>query len=100
MKKYLDIRNIIILVLLASTALVATNPGGFMPNRVKHLHIIDSIPYPVHDTIPVEVEVEVEVPVEVEILVEKLIEVPDRCKGLSVDLLSHRVAGHYTYPAG
>jgi hypothetical protein len=76
MKKYLDIRNIIILVLLASTALVATNPGGFMPNRVKHLHIIDSIPYSVHDTIPVEVEVEVEVPVEVEILVEKLIEVP------------------------
>ena len=76
MKKYLDIRNIIILVLLASTALVAVNPGGIIPNRIKHLHRIDSIPYPVHDTLPVEVEVEVQVPVEVEVLVEKLIEVP------------------------
>jgi hypothetical protein len=76
MKKYLDIRNIIILVLTASTALVAINPGGIMPNRVKHLHRIDSVPYPVHDTVPYEVEVEVEVPVEVEVQVEKLVEVP------------------------
>jgi hypothetical protein len=76
MKKYLDIRNIIILVLTASTALVAINPKGIMPNRVEYLHRIDSIPYPVHDTVEMEVEVEVEVPVEVEVLVEKLVEVP------------------------
>lgn len=76
MKKLFDVRNIIILVLTASTALVAVNPGGIMPNRVKHLHVIDSIPYPVHDTIPVEVEVEVPVEVPVEVEVEKLVEVP------------------------
>ena len=76
MKKIFDIRNIIILVLTASTALVAVNPGGIMPNRVKHLHVIDSVPYPVHDTVPVEVEVEVPVEVPVEVQVEKLVEVP------------------------
>ena len=76
MKKYLDVRNIIILVLTASTALVAINPKGIMPNRVQYLHRIDSVPYPVHDTVPFEVEVEVEVPVEVEVEVEKLVEVP------------------------
>lgn len=75
MKKYLDLKNIIIIVLATSTALVAINPRGIMPNRVEHLHVIDSVPYPVHDTVFVDslVEVEVEVPIEVE--VEKIVEV-------------------------
>lgn len=69
MKKYLDIRNIIILVLIASTAIVAINPKGIIPNRTKYHQIIDSIPYPVHDTVTVDslVEVEVDVPYEVRI---------------------------------
>ena len=69
MKKYLDIKNIIILVLFASTAIIAINPKGIMPNRTKYHEIIDSIPYAVHDTITVDslVEVGYEVPVEVKI---------------------------------
>ena len=75
MKKLLDVRNIIILLLITSTALVAINPNGIMPNRTEYHEIIDSIPYPVHDTLPIEVEVEVEVEVPVEVPVEKLVEV-------------------------
>jgi hypothetical protein len=69
MKKIFDIRNIIILLLLASTAIVAINPRGIMPNRTKYHQKIDSIPYPVYDTVTVDslVEVEVEVPYEVQI---------------------------------
>jgi len=69
MKKYLDIRNIIILLLLATTAIIAINPKGIMPNRTKYHHKIDSIPYPVYDTITVDslVEVAVDVPYEVQI---------------------------------
>lgn len=46
-----------------------------MPNRVEYTTIVDSIPYPVHDTIPMEVEVEVEVPVEVPLEVKVPVEV-------------------------
>lgn len=67
MKKIFGIKNIIIFVLSASTAIVAINPKGIMPNRTKYHKIVDSIPYPVHDTIPFESLVEVEVPVEVRI---------------------------------
>jgi hypothetical protein len=69
MKKYLDIRNIIIILLIATTAIVAINPKGIIPNRTKYHQIIDSVPYPVHDTIFVDslVEVEVDVPYEVQI---------------------------------
>jgi hypothetical protein len=47
-----------------------------MPNRTKIISKIDSIPYAVHDTIPIDslVEVEVEIPVPYE--VEKRVEVP------------------------
>lgn len=78
MKKYLDIRNFVILFLLLLCLLEFFNPGGYLPNRTVKIPQIDSIPYPVHDTIPVEVEVEVEVPVDrpVEVMVEKLVEVP------------------------
>ena len=92
MKKYLDIRNIIILVLTASTALVAINPKGIMPNRVQYLHRIDSVPYPVHDTVPVDVEVEVEVPVEVKVPVEKLVEVPVYLKVDTAEIIKTYVA--------
>lgn len=76
MKKYLDVRNGIILLLLLISIIELVNPRGIMPNRIEVRTKIDSIPYPVHDTIPVDslVEVEVEVPVPYE--VEKLVEVP------------------------
>lgn len=75
MKKYFNIKNIIIVVLVLIALLEFLNPKGFMPNRVDHIKG-DSIPYPVHDTIPVEMLVEVEVPVEVPVEVEKRVEVP------------------------
>jgi len=74
MKKFLDLRIIIILLLIGISIFEFINPGGFLPNRTITVSQIDSIPYPVYDSIPYEVEVEVEVPVEVQ--VEKLVEVP------------------------
>lgn len=76
MKKYLDIRNIVIVILILIALLEFLNPKGFMPNRTKLVVQTDSIPYAVHDTIPEEVEVEVEVEVPVEVEVEKRVEVP------------------------
>lgn len=76
MKKLLDVRHFIIIILLLIALVEFINPKGIMPHRVKIQ--TDSIPYAVHDTIPVdslvEVEVEVEKPVPFE--VEKRIEVP------------------------
>jgi len=76
MKKYLDIRNIVIVILILIALLEFLNPKGFMPNRTKLVVQKDSIPYAVHDTIPEEIEVEVEVEVPVEVEVEKRVEVP------------------------
>lgn len=76
MKKLLDVRHFIILILLLIAIVELINPKGFMPHRT--ILKVDSIPYAVHDTIPVdslvEVEVEVEVPVPYE--VEKRVEIP------------------------
>jgi hypothetical protein len=76
MKKYLNVKNFTIVILIILLFLAFFNPGGYLPNRTNIM--VDSIPYAVHDTISVdnlvEVEVEVEVPVEVE--VEKRVEVP------------------------
>lgn len=76
MKKFLDIKNIIITILTIIIIFVIVNPKGIMPNRTTLK--VDSIPYAVHDTIPidslVEVEVQIEVPIEIE--VEKKVEVP------------------------
>lgn len=69
MKKIFDIRHIIIVLLVLIALLEFLNPGGFMPNRTVKVIQTDSIPYPVHDTIPYETEVEVEVPVEYEVQV-------------------------------
>jgi len=74
MKKYLDIRHFIIVLLLIICALEFLNPKGFMPNRIKLVHQIDSVPFAVHDT--TEVEVPVEVPVEVKVPYEVKVEVP------------------------
>ena len=76
MKKIFDLKSIIIALLTITTIFVIVNPKGIMPNRTKIIPQIDSIPYAVHDTIPVDslVEVEVEVPVPYE--VEKRVEVP------------------------
>ena len=76
MKKQLDIRYPIILILLTLCVLEYINPKGFMPNRTNIVSKIDSIPYAVHDTIPVEVPVEVSVPVEVKVPYEVKVEVP------------------------
>jgi hypothetical protein len=67
MKKIFDIRHIVIAILVILAVVEFINPKGIMPHRVKIQ--TDSIPYAVHDTIPVDslVEVEVEVPVEVEV---------------------------------
>jgi hypothetical protein len=72
MKKYFNLKNIIIIVLVSLIPLAILNPGGYLPNRIVNVpvSVIDSIPYAVHDTIPYEVEVEVEVEVPVEVRVE------------------------------
>lgn len=78
MKKYLDVRNIVITILVVIALLEFLNPKGFMPNRTEYMTKVDSIPYAVHDTVVVDslVEVEVEVPVEIEIPVERLVYQP------------------------
>lgn len=76
MKKYLDIRNIVIVILILVALLEFLNPKGFMPNRTDFILQRDSIPYAVHDTIPVDSLVEVEVEVLVPYEVEKRVEVP------------------------
>jgi hypothetical protein len=74
MKKYIDIKTIVIVVLLLLMVVFLINPRNIIPRRQVLVEkiLIDSIPYSVHDTIPyeVEVEVEVEVPVRVEVPVE------------------------------
>lgn len=76
MKKYLDLKNIIIAFLVILSLSEFINPKGIMPNRTVTIKEIDSVPFPVHDTVEVEVEVEVPVEVPVEVRVEKTIEVP------------------------
>jgi hypothetical protein len=75
MKKYINAKNIIIVILIILLFLVFLNPGGYVPMRTKFVPKIDSVPYAVHDTLFVDslVEVEVEVPVPYE--VEKRVEV-------------------------
>lgn len=77
MKKYFELKNIIIILLTILIVLILLNPKGCIPSRTKTIQLttIDSIPYPVYDTLIEEVEVEVEVPVEVEVLVEKTVEI-------------------------
>jgi hypothetical protein len=60
------------------------NPGGHLPNRIKYVPTVDSIPYAVHDTVYVDslVEVEVEVPVEVEVTKEVVVTQPVDTMGI------------------
>jgi hypothetical protein len=76
MKKYINTKNIIIVILIILLFLVFLNPGGYVPMRTKYVPKIDSIPYAVHDTISVDSLVEVEVEVEVPYEVEKRVEIP------------------------
>jgi hypothetical protein len=76
MKKYINTKNIIIVILIIILFLVFLNPGGYVPMRTKYVPKIDSIPYAVHDTISVDSLVEVEVEVEVPYEVEKRVEIP------------------------
>ena len=66
-KNIFDIRHILIIILILLCVVEFINPKGIMPNRIKYVTQIDSVPYPVHDTIPVDSLVEV--PYEVEKLV-------------------------------
>ena len=66
MKKILDVRNIIIVLLLLLAIVEFLNPKGIMPNRTLLIHDTVGFEVPVHDTIAEEVLVEVEVPYEIE----------------------------------
>ena len=103
MKKIFEYRNIIILLLLIIVVLEYCNPKGIMPNRVEYTRVVDSIPYPVHDTIPVEteVEVEVEVPVEVKVPYEvKVIQPVDTANILKDYNAKNKVSETITLPNG
>lgn len=73
MKKYLEIKNIIILILVILLSLVSFDPFGVMPKRTKivekSIKIDGQELHPIHDTIEVEVPYDVEVPYEVEKLI-------------------------------
>ena len=70
MKKYLEVKDIVIGVLVITLSLVSFDPLGIMPNRTKTVEKIVKVDgqslHPIHDTIEVEVPYDVEVPVEVE----------------------------------
>jgi hypothetical protein len=76
MKKYLDIRHFIILILLLICLVEFINPKGIMPGRTQIVQKIDSIPYAVTDTLTVDSLVEVQVPYEVRVPYEVKVEVP------------------------
>jgi hypothetical protein len=75
MKKYINTKNITIVILIILLFLVFLNPGGHLPNRTVYVPKIDSIPYTVHDTVMVDSLVEVEVEVPYEVSVDRLVEV-------------------------
>lgn len=76
MKKYFELKNIIISILLVVIVIILLNPKGCLPGRTKTITVsqTDTLYYEIHDTIPIETEVQVEVPVEV--IKETTIEVP------------------------
>jgi hypothetical protein len=65
MKKHLNLKNFIIVILTILLFLSFFNPGGHLPIRTKYVAQIDSIPYAINDTIMVDSLVEIEVYVEV-----------------------------------
>jgi hypothetical protein len=73
MKKHLELKNIIILVLVIILSLVSFDPFGLIPKRTKTVEKIVKVGgqslHPIHDTIGIEVPYEVEIEVEVEKLV-------------------------------
>jgi hypothetical protein len=75
MKKYINAKNITIVILIILLFLVFLNPGGRLPNRTVYVPKIDSIPYVVHDTVMVDSLVEVEIEVPYEVPVDRLVEV-------------------------
>jgi hypothetical protein len=78
MKKYFELKNIIISILLVVIVIILLNPKGCLPGRTKTITVsqTDTLYYEIHDTIPIETEVEVEIEVPVEIIKETKIEVP------------------------
>jgi len=71
MKKYFEIKNIIISILVILLLLVSFDPFSVMPKRTKTVEKIVKVDgqslHPIHDTIGIEVPVEVEVETIVEI---------------------------------
>ena len=65
MKKHLNLKNFVIVILTILLFLSFFNPGGHLPIRTKYVSQIDSIPYAINDTIMVDSLVEIEVYVEV-----------------------------------
>jgi len=61
------IKNLIICLLVILCILEFINPKGILPNRIKTIIQVDSVPYEVHDTVEIEVPVEVQVPYEVKV---------------------------------
>jgi hypothetical protein len=72
-KKYFNIKNIIITILVTLLALTLFNPGGYLPNRTKFVPKIDSIPYTLIDTLYLDSIVEVEIPIEIEVPIEVMV---------------------------
>jgi hypothetical protein len=72
-KKYFNIKNIIITILVTLLSLTLFNPGGHLPNRTKFVPKTDSIPYVVHDTLYLDSLVEVEIPIEIEVPIEVMV---------------------------
>jgi hypothetical protein len=71
MKRHINIKNGIIVILTILLFLVILNPGGHLPNRNIEVLRIDSIPFTIHDTIIVDSIIEV--PVEIMVENEKLV---------------------------
>ena len=71
MKKYFEIKNIIISILVILLLLVSFDPFSVMPKRTKTVEKIVKVDgqslHPIHDTIGIEVPVEVEVETIVEV---------------------------------
>jgi hypothetical protein len=64
MKKYFDLRNIIIFLLLLIIIITILNPKNIFFNRTVDVIVIDSIPYAMYDTILIDNVIKIKIPVD------------------------------------
>jgi hypothetical protein len=64
MKKYFDLRNIIIFLLLLIIIITILNPKNILFNRTVDVIVIDSIPYAMYDTILIDNVIKIKIPVD------------------------------------